>query len=80
MNHLWFDLKSTRPERLRTDQFALASEIWNRFIENCLLSYKAGENITIYEQLFPSKARHPFIQYMPQKPNKFGIYFVNIIF
>lgn len=75
MRYLRFDLKETRSERLRTDQFALVSEIWNTFIENCLLCYKPGENITVDEQLFPSKARCPFTQYMPQKPDKFGIKF-----
>lgn len=75
MRYLRFDMKATRSQRLRTDQFALVSEIWNTFVENCLLCYKAGENITVDEQLFPSKARCPFTQYMPQKPDKFGIKF-----
>ena len=71
IKYLRFDLKQKiRFEKLRTDQFALASEIWNIFIENCLLCYKWGQNIIIDEKLFPRKARCLFTQYMPQKPDK----------
>ncbi|KAF2883531.1 hypothetical protein ILUMI_22647 [Ignelater luminosus] len=34
-----------------------------------------GENITVDEQLFPTKVRCGFTQYMSNKPNKFGIKF-----
>ena len=43
-------------ERLQTDKFALISEIWNRFISNSQACYKLYENISIDEQLFPTKA------------------------
>jgi hypothetical protein len=75
MKNLRFDLKSTRTQRLETDKFAMFSDIWNKFIENCALSYKPGENLVVDEQLFPCKARCKFIQYMPNKPDKFGIKF-----
>ena len=52
-----FDVRSTRSQRLMTDKLALVSTMWNRFIENCKASYRPGENITIDEQLFPTKAR-----------------------
>lgn len=64
-----------RSERLRTDKFALISEIWNKFIYNSQFCYKPHENISIDEQLFPTKARCKFTQYMPKKPQKFGIKF-----
>lgn len=70
-----FDIKSTRPERLEQDKFALASEIWNRFISNCKSNFKPGANITVDEQLFPTKAKCRFTQYMSSKPDKFGIKF-----
>ena len=70
-----FDKKSERSKRLQNDKFALISEIWNKFIENSQACYKPGANITIDEQLFPTKARSRFIQYMPNKPDKFGIKF-----
>lgn len=70
-----FDIRSTRSERIVTDKFALFSTIWNRFIENCQACYKPNDNITIDEQLFPTKSRYPFTQYMASKPDKFGIKF-----
>lgn len=75
MKYLRFDKKSTRKLRLPNDKFALISEVWTTFIENCQLCYKAGENIAIDEQLFPTKTRCRFLQYMPNKPDKFGIKF-----
>lgn len=70
-----FDMKSTRSERLKSDKFALFSTIWDRFIENCKSCYKPSGNITIDEQLFPTKARYPFTQYIASKPDKFGVKF-----
>ncbi len=68
-------MKSSRPQRLQTDKFALASEVWKNFIENSILCYKPGENVTIYAQLFPTKARYRFTQYIANKHDKFGIKF-----
>ena len=73
MRFLRFDDKSSRRHRLATDKFCMISEIWGRFVENCQSAYKPSENLTIDEQLLPSKARCPFTQYMPCKPDKFGI-------
>lgn len=70
-----FDKKNERSQRLRTDKFAMISEVWNRFIANSQNCYKPGENLTVDEQLFPTKARCKFTQYMPNKPDKFGIKF-----
>ena len=75
MRFLRFDVKQTRSLRLQTDKFALASEIWNRLINNSILCYKPGENITIDEQHFPTKARCRFTQYIASKPDKYGIKF-----
>lgn len=70
-----FDKKNQRSERLQTDKFALISEVWRKFISNSQACYKPHENISIDEQLFPTKARCRFTQYMPNKPHKFGIKF-----
>ena len=67
MRFLRFDLRSTRSARLQTDKFALISDIWNRFVDNSISCYKPGENITIDEQLFPTKFRCRFTHYMPNK-------------
>ncbi|XP_073505226.1 uncharacterized protein [Phyllobates terribilis] len=72
MRFLRFDEKSTRSERLQTDKFALFSTVWDRFIDYCIACYKPGPYITVDEQLFPSKTRCPFTQYMPSKPDKYG--------
>ena len=75
LRFLRFDLRSTRSTRLQTDKFALISDISNKFVDNSISCYKPGENITIDEQLFPTKSRCRFTQYMPNKPDKFGIKF-----
>jgi hypothetical protein len=75
MRYLIFDLKRTRSQRLQSDKFALASEVWQRLIDNCFLCYRTGENLTADEQLFLSKARCRFTQHMANKPDKFGIKF-----
>ncbi|XP_030580344.1 uncharacterized protein LOC115776720 [Archocentrus centrarchus] len=45
------------------------------FVTNCIASYNPGRHITIDEQLFPSKTRCCFLQYIATKPDKFGIKF-----
>jgi hypothetical protein len=75
MRYLRFDLKRTRSQRLQSDKFALASEVWQRFTDNCFLCYRPGDNLTADEQHFPSKTRCRFTQYIAKKPDKFGIKF-----
>lgn len=75
LTYLRFDIKATRSDRLKTDKFALVSQVWDRFIANCIASYRPNEDITVDEQLFPTKTRCPFTQYMANKPDKFGIKF-----
>ena len=70
-----FDKKESRRARLSTDKFALMSHVWRSFVNNCVACYKPGPNITVDEQLFPTKARCRFTQYMANKPDKFGIKF-----
>ena len=74
MKHLRFDNVSTRAERrTKSEKFCLISETWNAFIENCQKCYVPNLNLTIDEQLFPCKTCCPFTQYMPNKPDKFGM-------
>ncbi|XP_027013443.2 piggyBac transposable element-derived protein 3-like [Tachysurus fulvidraco] len=75
MQNLRFDNKDTQTERLKTDKFAAMSDIWTRFNKNCVESFTPGEHMTIDEQLFPTKVRCPFTQYIATKPDKFGIKF-----
>ena len=75
MKHLRFDDFQRRRQRRESDKFCLISEVWNSFIENCKKYYVPNFDLTIDEQLFPCKTRCPFIQYMANKPDKFGIKF-----
>ena len=57
-------------------QTSFASSLkWEDFIENCKRCYVPSFDLTIDEQLFPCKTRCPFVQFMPKKPDKFGIKF-----
>lgn len=70
------DLSDSRKEvnegrqHLRTDNF---SDIWNKFIKNSQHCYKPGVHVTIDEQIFSTKAKCRFMQYMQNKPDKYGI-------
>jgi hypothetical protein len=75
MQNLRFDEKSSRSARVIVDKFCMISEIWNRFLTNGQIYFNPKENLTVDEQLLPSKTRCPYTQYMPQKPDKFGIKF-----
>uniref|UniRef100_A0A8C1ZSM4 PiggyBac transposable element-derived protein domain-containing protein n=2 Tax=Cyprinoidei TaxID=30727 RepID=A0A8C1ZSM4_CYPCA len=75
MRHLRFDDRSTRSDRAKTDKFAAISSVWGSFVTNCITSYNPGLHITVDEQLFPSKTRCCFLQYIATKPDKFGIKF-----
>lgn len=75
LRFLRFDDRSQRIQRLGVDKFALISDVWKQFIENCQSCYKPGADLSIDEQLFPTKTRCKFTQYMPNKPDKFGMKF-----
>jgi len=51
------------------------SWVLTRFVENSQKAFVPEESLTIDEQLFPTKARCRFTQYMGSKPDKFGIKF-----
>lgn len=72
LRYLRFDLRESRSRRSVDDKFGLISEIWNAFIQNCQDCYIPGPYLTIDEQLFPSKARCRFTQFMASKPDKYG--------
>ena len=74
-----FDDKSTRQRRLVGNRFALISDVWYRFIHNCQLAYVSNAYLTVDEQLFPTKVRRQLIQFMPNKPDKFGIKFCLLV-
>ena len=70
-----FDNRSTRSERIKSDKFTHIREIFDLFVENCRGAYIPTNSLTIDEQLLPMKNRCPFIVFMPNKPDKFGMKF-----
>ena len=70
-----FDNKADREYRLLGDKLATIREVLNHFIGNAQKSYRPSDQLTIDEQLFPYKGRCGFTQYMPNKPDKYGLKF-----
>ena len=73
--YLRFDDKGDRRVRIETDKFTHVREIFHEFVENCKSAYTPNYSLTIDEQLLPMKNRCPFIVFMPNKPDKFGLKF-----
>ena len=75
MKYLRIDEKNWRRECLQTDKFSLASQIWEPFISNCQKAFNPDQNLTIDDQFLPCKVKCKFIQYMGNKPDKYGLKF-----
>ena len=73
LRYIRFDNKSTRSARRQKDKLAPIREIWDKVNENLRKHYLPGENITVDEQLVPFRGRCPFRQYLPSKPDKYGM-------
>ena len=71
LNHLRFDDKTTRSARRERDAFCPIRDSWDAFHSS--KHFVRGESITVDEQLVPFRGRCKFIQYMPGKPDKYGI-------
>ncbi|XP_073532700.1 succinyl-CoA:glutarate CoA-transferase isoform X2 [Phyllobates terribilis] len=70
---LRFDDRTTRTERKTHVRLATIRDIFQKFVENCKKSYCPGENLTIDEMLPGFRGKCAFGQYIPSKPNKYGI-------
>lgn len=68
-----FDDKSTRSVRRSKDKLAPIRDIWEQVVNNLRKHYVPGANITVDEQLVPFLGRCPFRQYLPSKPDKYGM-------
>ena len=68
-----FDNKADRPQRQVSDRLAAIRRIFESFVDNCKKNYCIGELMTIDETLVPFRGRCGFIQYIPNKPAKYGI-------
>ena len=73
--YIRFDNKDCRSQRLADDKFVHVREPLEKFVANCMFNYTPQWSLTIDEQLFPMKNRCPFIAFMPNKPDKFGMKF-----
>ena len=71
--HLRFYSMDTREERKALDKFAPFREVWNFFESKCRENYKPSAEVCIDEQLIPFRGHCPFRQYLPSKPNKYGM-------
>lgn len=74
-----FDDKDTRADRLIDDKFAALSEVWQKVMKNFQKYFKPHENLVVDEQVFGMKNRCKFIQYCPEKPEKFGVKFYLLV-
>ena len=68
-----YDDKTTRIERLKSDKLAPIREIFEIFVNNCQKSYSISEYATVDEMLAAFRGRCSFRQYIPSKPDKYGI-------
>ena len=73
LKHIRFDDLETRKERKNDDKFAPFRAMWEMFIQNCKRNYNPSENVCIDEQLVPFRGRCCFRQYLPSKPDKYGL-------
>lgn len=78
VNCLRFDNKETREERKKTDKLAAIRQIWQMFEKSCREYYTPSEYVTIDETLLGFRGRCPFKMYIPNKPDKYGLKWVNM--
>ncbi|CAF1557825.1 unnamed protein product, partial [Rotaria sordida] len=72
---LRFDDKRTREERKQADKFTAIREIWSDFQDKLKTCYTPGLDLTIDEQLLSFRGKCPFRQFIPKKPDKYGLKF-----
>ena len=72
---LRFDDPTTRNSRLARDELAAVCLLLDGFVEKSQHCYLHTECVTVDEQLYPYRGRCRFIQYMPSKPEKYGLKF-----
>ena len=70
-----FDNTTTREERLKVDKLAAIRDLWTMFLARLQMCYTAGGSLTVDEQLTLTRDRCNFGQYIPSKPEKYGVKF-----
>ncbi len=71
ISRITFDDVTTREIR-KTNKFFKMDEIFNIFKQNIKL-IEPSQNLCVDEELYAFRGRCPFRQYMPKKPNRYGI-------
>ncbi|XP_068222134.1 piggyBac transposable element-derived protein 4-like [Palaemon carinicauda] len=68
-----FGDNGTRARRRSTDKHAPIRDVWNIWVERLPLMYNISSTVTVDEQLVPFRGKCPFRQYIPSKPDSYGI-------
>ena len=74
-----FDNKDRRKQRLAEDKSVDIRKQLQSFVTNCLFNHTPNRSLTTDEQLFTIKNRCPFIVYIPNKSDRFGMKFCMLI-
>ncbi|GBP60275.1 PiggyBac transposable element-derived protein 4 [Eumeta japonica] len=70
---LRFDDCTTREQRKALDKICHIREIFEKFVQNCKNGYTLSAYVTVDEKLEAFRGRCSFRQYIPNKPNPYGI-------
>lgn len=70
---LRFDDVRSRKERQKTDKLAAVRNFFEIIVGKCQSLFRPSEYVTIDEQLVGFRGNCNFRQYIPSKPNKYGI-------
>ncbi|CAK1587987.1 unnamed protein product [Parnassius mnemosyne] len=70
---LRFDSIVTLQERLQIDKLAPIRFVFETFVQKCKECFSTGEYVIIDEMLESFRGRCSFRQYLPNKPDKYGI-------
>ena len=63
----------SREDRNTDDKFAPFRRMWEQLVETCRKCYVLSAFVTVDKQLIPFRGRCSFKQYMPSKPDKYGM-------
>lgn len=73
LRHLRFDDKETRMDRSKFDKLAPIRTVFEIFVSKCRKGYTHSPFVTVDEILAGFRGRCSFRQYIPSKPNKYGL-------
>lgn len=71
--HIRFDDIETREARRALDKLAPIRHLFDIFVQHCKDAYSHSEFVTIDEKLEGFRGKCNFRQYIPSKPNKYGL-------